>query len=100
MSMPVIRTSEHPVSICQAITDLIESIALEETALSHILNAEGEKIQRVIGFECVDFCQLMEVNESVANMVAVVSGLEQVLKEKLEFVATNLYYPTTMNENR
>lgn len=93
MSMPVIRRSEDPVTICQAITDLIESIALEETALSHILNAEGEKIQKVIALQCVDFCQLMEVNESVANMVAVVSGLEQTLKEKLEFVSTNLYYP-------
>lgn len=94
MSMPVIRMSENPVNICQAVTDLIESIALEETALSHILNAEGEKLQRVIGFEGVDFCQLMEVNESVSNMVAVVSGLEQTLKDKLEFITTNLYYPS------
>lgn len=99
MSMPVIRRSEDPVSICQAITDLIESIALEETALSHILNAEGEKLQRVIGFECVDFCQLMEVNESVANMVAVVSGLEQALKDKLEFISANLYYPAMDGKN-
>ena len=73
--------------MCQAVTDLIESIALEETALSHILNAEGEKLQRVIGLEDVDFCQLMEVNESVANMVGVVSSLELVLKEKLESVS-------------
>lgn len=93
MSMPVIRRNEDPITFCQAIADLIESIALEETALSHILNAEGEKIQRVLALECVDFCQLMEVNESVANMVAVVSGLEQALKEKLEFISTNLYYP-------
>ena len=95
MSMPIICKSNNPVTMCQAVTDLIESIALEETALSHILNAEGEKLQRVIGFECVDFAQLMEVNDSVANMVAVVSGLEQTLKEKLEFVANNLYYPGT-----
>ena len=32
----------------QAITDLIQSVALEETALSHILNAEGEKIQKMV----------------------------------------------------
>ena len=95
MSMPIIKVSEHPVSMEQAVIDLLESIALEETALSHILNAEGEKLQRVIGMECVDFCQLMEVNESVANMVAVVSGLEQALKDKLEFITTNLYYPPT-----
>ena len=48
MSMPVIQMPENPVSMPQAVTDLIESIALEETALSHILNAEGEKMQKVI----------------------------------------------------
>ena len=46
MSMPTITTSPNPISMRQAITDLIESIALEETTLSHILNAEGEKLQR------------------------------------------------------
>lgn len=94
MSMPVISMNPNPITMCQAVTDLIESIALEETALSHILNAEGEKLQRVIGLEDVDFCQLMEVNESVANMVGVVSSLELVLKEKLEFISNNLYYPS------
>ena len=92
--MPVISMHCNPITMCQAVTDLIESIALEETALSHILNAEGEKLQRVIGLEDVDFCQLMEVNESVANMVGVVSSLELVLKEKLEFISNNLYYPS------
>ena len=29
-------------------TDIIESVALQETALSHILNAEGEKIQKMV----------------------------------------------------
>ena len=94
MSMPVISMHCNPITMCQAVTDLIESIALEETALSHILNAEGEKLQRVIGLEDVDFCQLMEVNDSVANMVGVVSSLELVLKEKLEFISNNLYYPS------
>ena len=46
MSMPTITTSPNPISMSQAITDLIESIALEETALSHILNAEGENCKR------------------------------------------------------
>ena len=46
MSMPSIARNPDPVTMHQAITDLLESIALEETAMSHILNAEGEKIQR------------------------------------------------------
>ena len=46
MGMPVITASTTTRE--QAITDLIQSVALEETALSHILNAEGEKIQKVV----------------------------------------------------
>lgn len=99
MSMPSIATNAHPVSMHQAVTDLLESIALEETAMSHILNAEGEKLQRAIAMEDIDFCQLMEVNESVANMVNVIGGLENILKEKLEFVCNNLYYPCCENNN-
>lgn len=51
MGMPVITPSTTTRS--QAITDLIESVALEETALSHILNAEGEKIQKMVALDGV-----------------------------------------------
>ncbi|MBP8856243.1 MAG: hypothetical protein KBG54_07040 [Oscillospiraceae bacterium] len=94
MSMPVISMPCNPVNMCQAITDLIESIALEETALSHILNAEGEKLQRAIAMEDITLCQLLEVNADVANMVTTINDLENTLKDKLEFISTNLYYPT------
>ena len=33
----------------EALTMIIASIAMEELALSHILNAEGEKLQYVLG---------------------------------------------------
>ena len=46
MGMPVITPSSTTRS--QAVTDIIESVALQETALSHILNAEGEKIQKMV----------------------------------------------------
>ncbi len=98
MSMPVIAASENPMTMCQAITDLLASIALEEAALSHILNAEGEKLQRVLAMEPADFCRIIEVNESVVNMVSAVSNLELILKEKLEFVANNLFYPAQTGE--
>lgn len=52
MGMPIINASST--SRQQAITDIIESVALEQTALSHILNAEGEKIQKVLT-PCADF---------------------------------------------
>lgn len=93
MSMPVISMHCNPITMCQAVTDLIESIALEETALSHILNAEGEKIQKVVAMDCT-LDQILEVNESVVNMIGAVSNLELELKEKLEFISNNLYYPS------
>lgn len=93
MSMPVIKMPDHPINMCQAVTDLVESIALEETALSHILNAEGEKIQAALAMQCVDLGKLLEVNDSVADMVHAVANLEIVLKDKLEFVSNNLVYP-------
>jgi len=47
MGMPVITPGTGTRN--QAITDLIQSVALQETALSHLLNAEGEKMQAIIG---------------------------------------------------
>lgn len=77
----------------QAITDLIESIALEESALGHILNAEGEKIQKAL---CSDITmdQVLTVNETVMNMVETINDLEHTLRDKLEFISNNLYYPS------
>lgn len=80
MSMPVIAPGT--VTRAQAISDIIESVALEQTGLSHILNAEGEKIQAVVKTGTVD--QMMAVNASVQNMVNSISRLELILQSKLE----------------
>lgn len=81
MSMPVITASTTTRE--QAITDLIQSVALEETALSHILNAEGEKIQKMVAFPDVTPEQLLAANKSVESMVSAVSRLEMILQSKL-----------------
>ncbi len=94
MSMPVITTSPCPISMGQAITDLIESIALEETALSHVLNAEGEKIQKVLSMDCISLAEILEANETVMNMVSTVNDLEHTLQAKLSLVTDKLYYPS------
>ena len=93
MSMPTISTSPNPISMSQAITDLAESIAREEMALSHILDAEGEKIQKAL---CSDIPmeQVLTVNETVMNMVVTINDLEHTLRDKLEFISNNLYYPS------
>ncbi len=43
MGMPEIPPQHHRPDLYHTIIDLLESIALEETALSHLLNAEAEK---------------------------------------------------------
>ncbi|MEG0022215.1 MAG: hypothetical protein RSB77_05105 [Bacilli bacterium] len=86
MSMPIIVPGT--VSREQAISDLIESVALEQTGLSHILNAEGEKIQAVIKNGTV--AQMLQVNKSVQSMVNAVSRLEQVLESKLMLFECNI----------
>ena len=57
----------------QSATMLLSSIALEEMALAHIMNAEAEKIQYVLGTlnttttppSSVSISQLLEVNKAV-----------------------------------
>ncbi len=52
MSMPKIECTN--IDKCCAASSLVQSIALEETAISHILNAEGEKIQKVLSLHTCD----------------------------------------------
>ena len=81
MGMPVITASE--ITRDQAITDLIQSVALEEAALSHILNAEGEKIQKIVALPDVAPETLLAANKSVESMVNAVARLEMILQSKL-----------------
>lgn len=81
MGMPVITPSTTTRD--QAVTDIIESVALQETALSHILNAEGEKIQKMVALQDVTPEVLLATNKSVESMVNAVSRLEMILQSKL-----------------
>lgn len=68
-------------SICR----ILSSIACMEASLSHILNAEGEKIQKAVEI-ATDVCDLLKVNESVRKTVNDVTMLEQVLLSKLNAI--------------
>ncbi len=63
--------------------DLIESIAMVETAISHILNAEGEKVQKVLT-ESNDINHILCINHSVNQTITQITYLEQVLYNKLQ----------------
>ncbi|MDP4118117.1 MAG: hypothetical protein Q8873_02875 [Bacillota bacterium] len=70
---------------CKYINDLIESIALVETALSHILNAEGEKLQKAVEVS-EDVCELMDINKVINKTITNITHLEQILYAKLDVV--------------
>lgn len=62
---------------------IMQSIALEEAAIAHILNAEGEKIQKAVAnFDDLD--KLLCVNESVKQTIIHITQLETQLYLKLE----------------
>lgn len=66
--------------------EIMESIAHVETALSHILNAEGEKLQKIIS-ETDDIETILYVNREVNKTIINVTHLEQVLYSKLAALA-------------
>ncbi|MDO4534613.1 MAG: hypothetical protein Q4B63_02225 [Clostridium perfringens] len=85
MSAPKIERPKNSVDRGQAIADIIESIALEETGLAHIINAEGEKIQRAL--EIADTTDdLIDVNESVKDTIVNIIKMQMLLQFKLEEV--------------
>ncbi len=67
---------------CSPCEDIMESIAMIEAALSHILNAEGEKIQKVLA-TTDDIDKIMCVNREVNKTIVNVTHLEQTLYAKL-----------------
>ncbi len=69
----------------QELHDIIESIALSETALSHILNAEGEKLQKILELSHEPET-LLETNKSISATISKVTHLEYVLFEKLRII--------------
>ncbi len=86
MSMPVIVPGTG--SREQAISDLIESVALEQTALSHILNAEGEKLQKILQ-SCASIHEILAANDSVKHMANTIAFLELALTNKLRMCMTH-----------
>lgn len=62
--------------------DIMKSIALMEAALSHILNAEGEKIQKVLA-TTDDIDKILCVNKEVNKTIVNATHLEHTLYAKL-----------------
>jgi hypothetical protein len=91
MSMPTIPKEPHRPNLKEVTIDLLESIALEEIALSHIMNAEAEKIQAFVG-KCCDFPthpdshEIIKFNKGVNQLLETIVMKEWLLLNKLESV--------------
>ena len=92
MSMPSFVDYVPPIGREDAINQIIASIALEELALSHILNAEGEKIQYVLGTLVVPdrglsggitIANLVDLDTTVASVLQATAANMAVLADKL-----------------
>ena len=86
MSLPTFSTEE--ISRDNAINQILASIAMEELSLSHILNAEGEKLQYALG--TIDgletpatLDEILEVNESVRSILESATNFLMLLTNKL-----------------
>jgi hypothetical protein len=89
MGMPVLPD----VSQEQALTDLLESIALEEAALAALINAEAEKVQAVAAkmeqqrhHGRLDLDEVIDFQKAVAGVVQTAIKMQMLLQFKLENV--------------
>ncbi len=89
MSMPSFPKNGADMTREQAITMIVASIAMEEQALSHIIDAEGEKLRYILGrlegvcspHACAK--EVLEVNNSITKMLDLVMQNQLLLKNKL-----------------
>lgn len=97
MSMPSLPEPNPNLTKEQALNMILASIALEETALSHIINAEGEKIQHVLS-DCSNNAEdILSVNNSVKEMLEVIMQNQMILKGKMEKVLAHIPKPCDKN---
>lgn len=85
MSLPTIPNITPKINIkrCEAVNLILASIALEEIGLSHILNAEGEKIQEALCHKpSID--DLLKINQSVERTLRNTIKSQILLQFKLE----------------
>ncbi len=78
------------------INDLLESIALEETALAHLINAEAEKIQWAVGTlenqeqtenSELTFEEVLAIQDAVVGVMRSAIKFQMLLQFKLEDIA-------------
>ena len=92
MSLPKFPELPENYNFDNAICQILTSIAMEEIGLSHIINAEGEKLQYILGTipgakaPEPTIGQVLEINESVKDMLQQVAFNQMFLNAKMSGV--------------
>lgn len=73
---------------CNGKEKIMESVALMETALSHIINAEGERLQKILT-TTNDIDKILCANREISQTLINATHLEHVLYAKLQAIDIN-----------
>ena len=90
MSLPSFPNIDPPIQREDAVNQILSSIAMEELGLSHILNAEGEKLQYILGTlpglsgPAATVEEVLTANESVRNLLKTAVQNQLFLKAKMQ----------------
>ena len=94
MSMPSFPNVDPPIQREDAVNQILSSIAMEELGLSHILNAEGEKLQYILGTipglsgPPATVSEVLAANESVRGLLETAVQNQLFLKAKMQGALT------------
>lgn len=85
-----------------AVNQILSSVAMEELGLSHVINAEGEKLQYILGTlpgitgPAATIEDLLDANESVQNLLQNASYNQLLLRSKMQqaLAASEMTGPT------
>ena len=91
MSLPQFPFDPSTITRDDAINMILTSIAMEEVGLSHVINAEGEKLQYLLGTlegisgpTGVTVDQILQANDSVMALLEQAASNQQALSDKMQ----------------
>lgn len=90
MSLPSFPVVDPPIGRDDAVNQILSSIAMEELGLSHILNAEGEKLQYILGTlpglsgPAATVSDVLAADESVRSLLETAVQNQLFLKTKMQ----------------
>lgn len=89
MSLPNIPNITPLISLnrCESINLLLSSIAMEEIGLSHVLNAEGEKIQHFLKCKPLHLNDYLLINKSINKVLRSIVNSQITLLSKIEEIS-------------